>query len=271
MMIGLRSGQWQALGTYLFHGSFFLLALAVGLTMIFRQEMTLRVAEGEDFVGAPEQIASRSQPAVLNPPAAPLEFRLETVTPEFWGDQLLFTRLEADLIFPSGTRKTTRINRPLWVGPTTFLRMSGFGYTPRYELTDNQGRIVESLFVKLAVFPPGLTDNFHLETFPHKVEVEVTPDAAQNEARLVSRTLNLTHPVVSAQVSRGKIILAEKDLEIGENLNFEGLSLSFPEIRYWGEFSVVRDPGVPVLFTAFALALVGLILKLWRLRTVEAQ
>ncbi len=262
MVIGLRNGRWEALGTYLFHGAFFLLALAVGLTLLFRQEMTLRVAEGEDFVGAPEQIAGRSQPAMLNPPTAPLGFRLEKVVPEFWGDQLLFTRLEADLLFDSGTRKTTRINRPLWVGPATFLRMSGFGYTPRYQVTDNQGRIVESLFVKLTVFPPGIRDSFHLESFPHRVELGITPDAAEEEGRLISRTLNLNHPVVTAQVSRGKIILAEEDLSIGEKLEFEGLSLSFPEIRYWGEFSVVRDPGVPVLFTAFTLALVGLILKL---------
>ncbi len=262
MVIGIRSGRWEALGTYLFHGAFFLLAFAVGLTMLFRQEMTLRVAEGEDFIGTPEQIASRSRPAVFNPPAAPLEFRLEQVAPEFWGDQLLFTQLQADLVFASGKRRRTRINRPLWVGPATFLRMSGFGYTPRYEVADSQGRVIESLFVKLTVFPPGIRDSFNLERFPHRVEMGITPDAVEEGGRLISRTLNLNRPVVSAQVSRGKIILAEEDLGLGEKLEFEGMSLSFPEIRYWGEFSVVRDPGVPVLFSAFALAIVGLLLKL---------
>lgn len=262
MLVGIRNGRWEALGTYLFHGAFFLLATAVGLTMLFRQDMTLRVAEGEDFVGAPDQIAARSQPAVLNPPAAPLEFRLERVTPEFWGDQLLFTRLEADLLFSSGTHKTTRINRPLWVGPATFLRMSGFGYTPRYEVGDNQGRVIESLFVKLTVFPPGTRDSFNLESFPHAIELGITPDATEEDGRLISHSLNLVHPILTARVSRGRIILAEENLALGEKLDFEGLSLSFPEIRYWGEFSVVRDPGVPVLFSAFALAIVGLLLKL---------
>lgn len=264
---GIRNGHWEVLGTYLFHGAFYLLAVAVGLTLLFRQEMTLRVAVGEDFLGTPEQISSRSTPAVLNPPAAPLKFSVAQVNPEFWGDQLLFTRLEADLVFSSGTRKRTRINRPLWVGPATFLRLSGFGYTPRYELTDGLGRIIESLFVKLTVFPPGISDSFSLEGFPHRVEVAIIPDAAVVDGRVFSQTLNLVHPVVSVRVSRGRIILAEKNLEIGERLEFEGLSLSFPEIRYWGEFSVVRDPGVPVLFFGFAMAIAGLIIKLRKRQT----
>ena len=50
-------------------------------------------------------------------------------------------------------------------------------------------------------------------------------------------------------------------------LEFEGLRLLFPEIRYWGEFSIVRDPGAPILFLGYLLGLVGLLIKLPAQRT----
>ena len=39
-------------------------------------------------------------------------------------------------------------------------------------------------------------------------------------------------------------------------------TLRFPEIRYWGEFTIVRDPGAPILFLGYFLGLAGLLLKL---------
>jgi hypothetical protein len=58
------------------------------------------------------------------------------------------------------------------------------------------------------------------------------------------------------------MLLGEAVLREGESLEFEGLQLSFPEIEYWGEFAIVRDPGAPVLFLTFAVALAGLLLKI---------
>lgn len=258
----LPAGNWRPLGTFLFHGSFFLLGLAVGLTLLFRQDLTVRVAEGETFSGSPDQIVVHHR-ARLNPPADPLVFTVDQLRPEFWKDQLLFTRLEADLRFPGSAPKTTRINRPLWIGASTFLRLSGFGYTPRYELRDASGRVLESLWVKLTVFPPGARDAFSFERFPHTIGVEITPDAAIENGRLISRSLNLSHPILSTNVSRGKLTLAAADVEPGEPVEFEGLSLVFPEIRYWGDFSIVRDPGIPVLLTAFLVGLAGLAVRFW--------
>ena len=148
------------------------------------------------------------------------------------------------------------------MGPATFLRLSCFGYSPCYELTDTQARVLESLFVKLTVFPPGIKDRFTLEGFPHTVEVEVLPDAVEDGYGVFTQSLNLVNPVLPTRVSRGKIALVEGDLALHDTLDFEGLSLSFEEIRYWGEFSAVRDPGVLVLFPAFLLALIGLAMKL---------
>ena len=47
-------------------------------------------------------------------------------------------------------------------------------------------------------------------------------------------------------------------------MEFEGLRLGFPEIRYWGEFSTVVDPGIAPLFAGFAVGIIGLAMRLGR-------
>jgi len=254
--------RWAALGTYLFHGAFFLLALGFLLTLLGRQEARLRVAEGEEFTGAPEQISSLSAPGVLASGIPEVSFKVENVYPEFWEDILLFTELRSDLTFPDGQQRRTRINQPIWLGGVTYLRLAGFGYTPRYELVDMKGRVLDTAFVKLNVFPPGQRDYFQPNRYPHRVYVEVLPDAAEEDGQALTRSLNLVNPACLVRVYRGRFDLGGDLLTRGERFSFEGMQLGFPEIRYWGEFSVVRDPGAPVVFAGFIIGLAGLILKI---------
>jgi hypothetical protein len=235
---------------------------AIALTLLSRDEDRVWVAVGEEYIASPDQVLAQSRPGAIWIRQPPPNFAVESISPEFWGDALLFTRLEASLVFADGSRKVTRINRPLWKGWWTFLRLSGFGYAPRYELADRTGSVIESSFVKMSVFPPGQRDFFSPEGFPHRIEVAVLPDAVEEGGELVNRSFSLNSPAVRVLLSRGKLVIGEAVLRPGESMEFEGLRLSFPEIRYWGEFAIVRDPGAPVLFLGFAMALVGLLLKI---------
>jgi hypothetical protein len=170
--------------------------------------------------------------------------------------------LEAHLILPGERRATTRINRPLWWNWSTFVRLSGFGYAPRYELTDHTGRILDSAFVKLNVFPPGQRDFFKIAGYPHRFYVEVLPDYGLAEGEAITRSLNLVNPAVMLHVLRGKVELGGATLLKEDSFELEGLRIRFPEIRYWGQFSMVRDPGAPIIFSGFLLGLTGLLLKL---------
>ena len=258
---GIRR-RWTALGTYFFHGAFFLIAVALLLTIAMRQEATVWVAVGEEYTGAPGQLLSQSPPKPLSAGVPMNGFRVDDIRPEFWRDELLFTTLEADLELATGRRATTRINRPLWLGWATFLRLSGFGYTPRYELSDANGHVLDSSFVKLNLFPPGQRDYFSPPDYPHRIYLEVFPDHGEEEGRPVNESLNLIDPAVAVEVFRGRLALGGDLLPLGEGFAFEGLAVSIPEIRYWGEFSIVWDPGAAILFLGFTLGLVGLLLKL---------
>jgi hypothetical protein len=258
---GLRR-RWSALGTYLFHGAFFLLAAGFLLTFLSRQEATVRIATGEQYSGRPDQVVSISPPRALAAGIPALDFKVERILPEFWRDQLLFTTLEAEIERGGGARSLTRINRPLWVGPATFLRLSGFGYAPRYEIVDRRGVVLGGAFIKMNVFPPGQRDYFVLPDHPHRIYVEVLPDVEMEQGAPVTSSLNLVNPAVELRVFRGRVDLGGGLLRQGEGFEFEGLTLRFPEIRYWGEFSIVRDPGAPLLFLGYLIALTGLSLKL---------
>lgn len=243
----------------LFHSSFFIVFLGVLLSMGSREESTLRVAAGERFTAADEQFVSRGGHETPPP------FVVNSVTPEFWRDQLLFTKLEAVLDF-DGESRTTRINRPLWFAPASFLRLSGFGFAPRYEIVDARGRVVESAFAKLNVFPPGQRDFLIPENYPYRIYLEIYPDAEVTRDGIVNRTNNLARPLLVANVYRGHLAVASAPLRIGEPLELEGVTLRFAEIRTWGELSYVRDLGIPVIFTGCLVALIGLGRKLWPAR-----
>lgn len=263
-----RRGRRAAAGSYLFHGALFVLALGFLLSLATRQEVTLWAATGETFTGEEGQVLSMTPPRWVSLPQGLPTFRVDRVEPELWRDQLLFTRLEADLTLLAdggggGRPATTRINRPLWLGWGTFLRLSGFGYAPRYELTDRAGATLDSAFVKMNVFPPGQRDHFRIPDLPHRFYLEVLPDFAVEEGEPITRSLELVRPAVWLRVVRGPLELGEALVRRGDAFGFEGLRLRFPEIRYWGQFSLVRDPGAPVIFLGYLLGLAGLALKLW--------
>jgi hypothetical protein len=241
-VVGGYRRRWTALGTFLFHGAFFLLAIGFLLSLTMRQEARVWTAVGEEFQSLPDQFLSQSSPAPLAVGVPAIEYRVARILPEFWRDQLLFTTLEADLVLPGGKQATTRINRPLWLGFGAFVRLSGFGYAPRYELLDRDGRVVDSAFIKLNVFPPGQRDYFRLPEYPHRFYLQVYPDLEVENDIPATRTLNLVEPGVALHVFRGR-------LDLGGSL-------------HWGEFSVVRDAGAPILFLGYLVGIAGLLIKL---------
>jgi len=256
-----RRGTAQ-LGSFLFHGSFLLLASGFLLTFSMRQDASVWVALGEEFESRPEQFLAQSPPHRLTAGVPPVRFRMERLEPRFWADQLLFTELAADLRLADGTLRRTRINRPLWLGAATFLRLSGFGWAPRFELANADGLRIDSAVVKLNVFPPGQRDFFVVPGFPHRIYVRFFPDFVAADAGPETRSMNPENPALAVEVRRGRVELGGATLLQGDSFSYEGLRLSFPEILPWGEFSIVWDPGAPALFAGYLLGLAGLLAKL---------
>jgi hypothetical protein len=260
-VLGVRR-RWTALGSFAFHGAFFLIAMGFLLSLGARQEARVRVAEGEANDGASSRFVAMSPPRPLAAGVPAIPFLVERIRPEFFEDSLLFTRLEAEIAMVDGRSATTRINDPVWTSPFTSIRLSGFGHAPRYELRDRQGRLLDAAVTKLDVFPPGNRDWFEVPGYPHRFHLELLPEADWVEGRLVTRSMNLADPAFLLTVFRGRVHLGGATLRLGEVHEVEGLFLSFPQVRHWADFLVVFDPGIPAIFAGYALALFGLLAKL---------
>ena len=254
--------RFAALGSFVFHGSFFVLAIGFLLSSATRHESRAWVAAGESFEGRPDQYLSHTHSWLRRGEPSDPTFTVEAVAPEYWGSELLFTELRADLSLPNGRRLTTRINQPRWTSWGTTVRLAGFGWTPRYEIRNRDGRVLASSFVKMNVFPPGRRDSFTPEGLPHRIYTRLYPDAEIEEDGVTTRTMNLVNPAVEVEVWRGRVGKGGAVLATGEYHEFEGLLLTFPEIRSWGEFAIVHDQGSPIVVVGYLLALSGLLMKL---------
>ncbi|AVX21378.1 hypothetical protein SAMN02745885_00644 [Carboxydocella sporoproducens DSM 16521] len=187
-------------------------------------------------------------------------WRLDFIRPEFWEDKLLFTDLLAKISYGSSQPEKTvslRLGQPL-VQDNLTIGLQGFGYAPRYQVLDKQGRLVSGSFVNLTVFPPGQEDWFALENLNWEVHLLVWPDAELKGNKVNNRSMNLRQPLLYVYVlEKSKkekdpegALLAKGFLRPGDELEVQGYRLSFPEIRYYGHFWLVRDKSLPYLKVA---------------------
>lgn len=120
---------------------------------------------------------------------------------------------------------------------------------PRFLITDGKDRELHSAFVKLNLYPIGREDYFRSPAVPHRFYMNLT---------------GKTDKPFSVKVLRGKLTIVNKDIAVGEEVPFEGLKISFPEISKWAEIEVKYYPGNSFVLIGFITALAGLILIVFK-------
>jgi uncharacterized protein YjeT (DUF2065 family) len=123
---------------------------------------------------------------------------------------------------------------------------------PRFLITDKNGRELHSAFVKLNLNPPGREDYFRSPAVAHRFYLSLTgkPDKPFN-----------------IKIVRGKLIVENKEIAIGEEVEFEGLKISFPEISKRAEIKVSHYPGNKVIIIGIGVIGVGIVFQ-WIKRSV---
>jgi hypothetical protein len=269
-------GERSLWGTLIFHTVFLLIVLAylVELASPFREEVLL--TEGQSFHGAPQEyLFPKGSPPESYPRVS---FKLEKVIPRFWEDNFLFTDLYARVAYPAETlarEKRMWINTPLFhEGAIVALR--GFGYAPECVVTDEAGREIFHSYVNLSIFPAGLWDAFPLGELPYECAVQVFPDHAVKGEDVFTLSHNLKNPLYKVQIQRNSPPPPREAfrglVRPGETVRFDQYSLRFPDIRYYGHFRIQRTRGYILVFSGYAVALVGLAVRLVRhQRSVTAR
>ncbi|MHB9094824.1 MAG: cytochrome c biogenesis protein ResB, partial [Eubacteriales bacterium] len=256
-------GRLSPLGSIFLHASFLFIPLGLLLSSYYSFQGYAVVTEGQSFEAGKvsSYISITPEKVRKSPKSLPLvSFRLDTIRPVFWEDKLLFTDLSAGLTYSEddiSRYRTLRLNSP-WFYKGNFIAIRGFGYSPYYRITDSKGNVVDESFVNLKVFPSGMEDSFAVKAFPYKVKVTVYSDYIIKNGKFETKSHNLTNPLFQIKLAdKNDKPVCERFLMPGDILKYGGYSIIFPEIRYYGEFSVFRDQGIWVIFAGLLTACVG--------------
>ena len=237
-----------SLAAALVRGGQALIALAFVASLLSRDRLELRVAEGEEFTGAPEQFAGRDPPRRMSPGPFPIAFTVEQVEARLGQDGGV-DRARATIDVKGGGRERVGGAWPLWRGWGRFLLAEDAGLALRWELARKSGTVIDTAIVKLDLLPPGKIDGLRLAGAPHRVYVELLAAPLRGPPAV---------PPLRASVYRGKLLVAQGDVAPGGEIEFEGLVLRFPEARGWVALGMVRDVGIPLAMLGAALAALGL-------------
>ena len=241
----------------LFHASFFLILFG-GLISIYTQFTGyVDLAQGEMFRGNITQYNTKprpNMPAIGGPPDA--SFMVTSVTPRVVG--YTPTGISIKLVDSSGKTHEVGINTPYKTDYTAFV-FNHLGIAPLFVLKGPAGNDIEGAYEKLDVLK-GSEDKFSLGGFLFRAKFY--PDYTLVDGKHGTKTMEFNNPVFAIVVERGGKKIAEGTVPKNGALEFNGYRLEMQEMPYWVRFYVNKQQGLEVLYTAFALATIGVI---WRL------
>ncbi|MGB8931636.1 MAG: hypothetical protein WCC48_10360, partial [Anaeromyxobacteraceae bacterium] len=247
--LALRAPTLAEGGALLQRAAYLLTGLAFVASLYARDVLTLRVAEGEkaDATAQGGQFVDRAPPRRFSPGPFPVSFEVERVHGELREDGTA-EGLSVEVREAGARARTSSRLRPLWEGWGRWLVPSRAGFALRYSIAVEGGGVLDSAFVKLDLLPAGTLQEVRSEVVPHRVVVSIPPGAARRGG---------DRPALSAVVLREGLVVGEGPLDGGGAIRFDGLVLTVPEVRRWAEFTMVRDPGLPLLGFGLLLAAAG--------------
>jgi len=254
--------RWAPIGGSVFHLG--ILVFVVGLVVhgLTSQVAFFRVVEGQDMYGPFETVVESDDVAIGE---ALRGYSLASVTPEYYKDYLLFTRLDVELASLDGSKREMSLSSPLWVDPLTNLSIQDYGFVPLMHIEDPESGMSQDLAVAMDVFPPGSEDYVVLEDVGIRVVARVFPEYGVVHGRDVSLSYNEIDPKVLIsieQIGGREVELIGRGLVApGETVTAEDISVTLDGLARSGTFRLKRSYGVPVIVLGALLLVSGLALR----------
>jgi hypothetical protein len=178
-----------------------------------------------------------------------LYIKLLTLTPEYSADREKVRKLAAEYVLLTQDGKPPQsMKRASYAFPVFkdgfLVSFKEHGYSPRYVLKGAKGEHLDSAFVYLKIDAPGTEDYFRLMS-PHTYYLRYYPAGAGGSKE----------PGFNLRVSRNKDLVLDREVKLNEEVLFDGENISFPEVKQWTKFRIVRDYGQMIGF--FGLACLG--------------
>jgi hypothetical protein len=222
-----------------------LLIAGLWLSYLTRFSVVVVLTEGQTFYSGHRQSEPESVYTGRFATVPDLGVKLEKLNPEFSIDGKDLRGLRGKVVTYSKQAQSTSEHEltsgfPAMVSGT-WMKLGDFGYSPRYALKSKEGRVLDSSFIYMRLFPPGSEDSFRLLS-PLTYYVRYYP--AEKDGG--------SDPVVRLRIVRNKDIVFNDTVQLSEDISFENSRIAIEEVRMWTKLTIVRDWGL-------VLALIGII------------
>jgi len=241
----------------LFHLSFFLILLG-GVISVYTEFIGyLDLTQGESFHGELSRYNTSlglKIPAVGSPPAT--SFTVKSIVP-----QVVYntpTGISVQLVDKNGVAHEVDINRPYSTEHSSFV-FKHLGVSPLFVLKDARGKETGGAYIRLDVLQKR-PDRFTLGPFTYRATFY--PDYVLEGGKRATRSMEFNNPMFFIVVEQDGKKIAEGLVPKNGTLEFAGYRLEMRDMPFWVRFYVVKQRGLSILYTGFAIATIGVI---WRL------
>jgi cytochrome c biogenesis protein ResB len=252
-----RQGYW---GSIVFHLSMLVFLIGIIMSILGRFDAEMILTEGQSLHFAEDKMLRVNKQGKLSPRLPGTQITLSKFESEFVQDKYpvdYAAYLMLTDAWGNTHKEKVRVNHPLkhdrW---EIFLHR--YGFAPRFEIRNEQGKPVFDSFVNLIISRPDQIDHFDVPRENLRIETRFFPDHERDGERSVSRSPVPKNPVMRVRALEDGDPIGEADIPLGESAHMGEYQLRFADLRYWAWFGVVYDPGYVPIIVGFILCVAGL-------------
>lgn len=258
-----EAGLW---GVLFFHMTFMVILVGVFLSMLTRYAGYAELSPGDIFIEKKENYKRVTERPILFGKDRLFGLRLEEIDLSYWQPWTVKQRANIVSVFDaSGTflgKQRMEINNPLHIEGLNIYQGTRQGFVASLEVTDSKGtkaegtarfRFPDKMEGRMisSVTLPGTALGLEMELFTEKIgEIKGLESLRSTH---MATLIKVTSIEAGRRKFRGVVFS-------GSKISFEDLTIRFISLRPYSSFVVVKDYGVPVIFTSFVFLLSGLLI-----------
>lgn len=241
----------------LFHLSFFLILLG-GLISVYTEFVGyVDLAQGETFRGELNRYNVSPKPKMPSFGSIPDDiFTVKSIVPQVVHNTP--TGISVGILDETGRPHEIGINIPYNTDSTSYV-FKHLGVAPLFVLKDAAGAVLGDAYVKLDVLQMK-PDRFSMGGI--SFTTTFYPDFVIEQGKRATRSMEFNKPMFFISAERDGKKLGEGLVPNKGTLDFAGYRLEMRDMPFWIRLYIVKQQGLSILYTGFAIATFGVI---WRL------
>jgi cytochrome c biogenesis protein ResB len=251
-------GFW---GSMCFHAGILVTLAGVSLGSAARFDGEIVITEGFPVDVAPQRMLSAIPPERMGALAG-TRLAVSDVSAEFRREtQLTDVSALLHVARPGEPERSELVSVNLPVAVEGYqLSLHRYGFAPEIVARDPGGRVRAEAVAAVRVLPPGREDEIPLEG-GGALRLRLYPDYEDRGGEPASRSARPLHPVLAFRWIEGGVERAAGLVERAAEIDVQGYRVAFPALRYWADFIVGKDPGLPWFALGALLCIAGLAVR----------